>query len=186
MILSAPASLFRLRRHLRDYALRHFDFVIIDNPPNLGSFVLCALNTADFALVPVKAGSAFSVTGLLQAVRLINEVRVQDNKDLRFLRLLISHVDKRTLISRTLTGQIFRAFREDQIFRTTYPGKHRLRAGRGCRRHDLPLELQRPRRPSLPGAGPRTPGHFCRGNYPGGEAASCPSLTTKKRKGGPC
>ncbi len=122
MILSAPASLFRLRRHLRDYALRHFDFVIIDNPPNLGSFVLCALNTADFALVPVKAGSAFSVTGLLRAVRLINEVRVRDNKDLRFLRLLISHVDKRTLISRTLTEQIFRAFREDQIFRTAIPG----------------------------------------------------------------
>jgi cellulose biosynthesis protein BcsQ len=62
------------------------------------------------------------VTGLLQAVRLINEVRIQDNKDLRFLRLLINHVDKRTLISRTLTEQIFRAFREDQIFRTTIPG----------------------------------------------------------------
>jgi cellulose biosynthesis protein BcsQ len=122
MILSAPASLFRLRRHLRDYALLHFDFVIIDNPPNLGSFVICALNTADFALVPVKAGSAFSVTGLLQAVRLINEVRIQDNKDLRFLRLLINQVDKRTLISRTLTEQIFRAFREDQIFRTAIPG----------------------------------------------------------------
>lgn len=122
LILSAPASFLRLRRHLRDYALRHFDFVIIDNPPNLGTFVICALNTADFALVPVKAGSAFSVAGLLKAVRLINEVRTQDNKDLKFLRLLINHVDKRTLISRALTEQLFRTFREDQIFRTSIPG----------------------------------------------------------------
>jgi chromosome partitioning protein len=122
LILSAPASFFRLRRHLRDYALRHFDFVIIDTPPNLGTFVLCALNTADFALVPVKAGSAFSVAGLLKAVRLINEVRAQDNKDLKFLRLLINQVDKRTLIGRTLTEQLFKAFREDQIFRASIPG----------------------------------------------------------------
>ncbi|MGP8050772.1 MAG: ParA family protein, partial [Desulfobaccales bacterium] len=122
MILQAPASLFRLRRHLRAYALQHFDFVIIDNPPNLGSMVICALNTADFALVPVQAGSAFSVTGLLQAVRLINAVRTKDNKDLKSLRILINHVDKRTLISRTLTEQIFGAFRKDQICRTTIPG----------------------------------------------------------------
>lgn len=122
LILGAPASFFRLRRHLRDYALRHFDFVIIDNPPNLGTFVICALNSADFALIPVKAGSAFSVAGLLKAVRLINEVRVQDNKDLRFLRLLINQVDKRTFISRTLTEQLFKAFSEDQIFRTSIPG----------------------------------------------------------------
>jgi len=122
LILSAPASFLRLRHHLRDYVLRQFDFVIIDTPPNLGTFVICALNTADFALVPVKAGSAFSVAGLLKAVRLINEVRVQDNKDLKFLRLLINCVDKRTLISRALTEQLFRTFREDQVFRTSIPG----------------------------------------------------------------
>lgn len=122
LILNAPASLLRLRRHLRDYALRHFEFVIIDTPPNLGTFVLCALNTADFALVPVKAGSAFSVAGLLKAVRLINEVRGQNNKDLKFLRLLINQMDKRTLIGRVLSEQLFRTFREDQIFRTSIPG----------------------------------------------------------------
>jgi cellulose biosynthesis protein BcsQ len=121
LIFSSPTSLLRVRHHLRDYVLRHFDFVIIDTPPNLGTFVLCGLNTADFALVPVKAGSAFSVAGLLKAVRLINEVQIQDNKDLKFLRLLINCVDKRTLISRALTEQLFRTFREDQVFRTSIP-----------------------------------------------------------------
>lgn len=121
VILGAPDSFSRLRRHLRDYALENFDFTLIDNPPTLGTFVICALNSADFALVPVKAGSAFSVEGLLKAVRLINAVRVQNNKDLRLLRLLVNQVDKRTLISRTLAEHLAGAFRADQIFHTTIP-----------------------------------------------------------------
>ena len=93
----------------------------MDTPPNLGTFVLCALIAADFALVPVKSGSAFSVAGLVKAVRLVKEVQEQNNQDLRFLRLLINQVDKRTLISRTLAAQIGAAFRSDQVFRTDIP-----------------------------------------------------------------
>lgn len=121
LILGAPDSFFRLRRHLRDQARARFDVTIMDTPPNLGTFVLCALIAADFALVPVKSGSAFSVEGLLKAVRLVREVQEQSNRDLRFLRLLINQVDKRTLISRTLAAQITGAFREDQVFRTSIP-----------------------------------------------------------------
>jgi cellulose biosynthesis protein BcsQ len=121
VILGAPDSFSRLRRHLRNYALKNFDFTVIDNPPNLGTFVMCALATSDFALIPVKAGSAFSMEGLLKAVRLINEVRGQNNKNLRLLRLLVNQVDKRTVISRTLVDHLAGAFREDQIFHTTIP-----------------------------------------------------------------
>ena len=121
LILGAPASFFRLRHHLRDQAKEQFDVTIMDTPPNLGTFVLCALIAADFALVPVKSGSAFSVAGLVKAVGLVKEVQEQNNQDLRFLRLLINQVDKRTLISRTLAGQIGAAFREDQVFSTTVP-----------------------------------------------------------------
>ena len=121
LILGAPESFFRLRRRIRDQARGRFDFTLIDTPPNLGAFVLCALITADFALIPIKAGSAFSVEGLLKAVRLIKEVQEQNNRDLRFLRLLINQMDRRTLISRTLAAQITGAFREDQVFHTTIP-----------------------------------------------------------------
>lgn len=121
LILGAPDSFFRLRRHFRDRARAYFDVTIIDTPPNLGTFVLCALIAADFALVPVKAGSAFSVEGLLNAVRLVKEVQEENNRDLRFLRLLINQLDKRTLISRTLAAQIAAAFRPDQVFNTSIP-----------------------------------------------------------------
>jgi chromosome partitioning protein len=121
VILEAPHSFSRLRRHLRDFALTNFDFTLMDNPPNLGTLVINALATADFALIPVKAGSAFSLEGLLKAVRLINEVRGQNNQDLRLLRLLVNQMDKRTIISRTLADHLAGAFRDDQIFYTTIP-----------------------------------------------------------------
>jgi chromosome partitioning protein len=121
LIVGAPASFLRLKQLLRDHALEHYDFTLIDNPPNIGAFVLCAMHAADFVVVPVKAGSAFSVAGLLQAVRLINEVRQQGNNDLRFLRLLVNQVDKRTSISKVIASQLAAAFRQDQIFETSIP-----------------------------------------------------------------
>jgi chromosome partitioning protein len=35
LLMSAPGSYVRLRRHLRDFARRHFAFTLIDNPPNM-------------------------------------------------------------------------------------------------------------------------------------------------------
>ena len=121
LIVGAPGSFLRLRQLLRDYAVENFDFTLIDNPPNIGAFVLCALQTADFVVVPVKAGSAFSVAGLLQAVRLINDVRRQGNDELRFLRLLVNQVDRRTSISKEIASELGKAFRRDQIFETSIP-----------------------------------------------------------------
>ena len=106
LIVGAPGSFLRLRQLLRDYAVENFDFTLIDSPPNIGAFVLCALHAADFVLVPVKAGSAFSVAGLLQAVRLINDVRQQGNNELRFLRLLVNQVDRRTSISKEIVSAV--------------------------------------------------------------------------------
>ncbi len=121
LILQAPASLLRLRAALRDQAREGFDVTLLDTPPNIGTFVLCALHAADFVLVPVKAGSAFSVEGLLKAVRLVNDIRSQGNQDLRFLRLLVNQVDRRTSISRMVSAQLTAAFRADQVFATTIP-----------------------------------------------------------------
>ena len=121
IIMTAPGSFMHLSNRLRDYAISNFDFTIIDNPPNMGAFVLCSLYLSDFVLVPVKAGSAFSVEGLLKAVQLINDVRQTGNAHLRFLRLLITHVDKRTLASRTIVDQIHKTFPQEQIFETSIP-----------------------------------------------------------------
>src|SRR5665647_124532 len=41
-----------------------YDFILIDTPPNIGTFVIMALNAADFVIVPIEADSAFSIQGL--------------------------------------------------------------------------------------------------------------------------
>lgn len=121
LIAEAPDSFFRLRNALRGSTVKNFDFIIIDCPPNMGTFVLCTLYASDFAIVPILARSSFSVEGLIKAVVLIKDIKEKINPDLRFLRLLINSVDKRTSISKSITGQISQIFDKDQIFRTQIP-----------------------------------------------------------------
>lgn len=121
LIGEAPESFSRLRNALRNELINKFDFIIIDCPPNMGTFVLCALFASDFAIVPILARSSFSVEGLIKAVKLIGDIRKQYNPQLRFLRLLINSVDKRTSISNSITEQISHVFESDQIFKTQIP-----------------------------------------------------------------
>lgn len=124
LIFDAPDSFFRLRKTLRDYAAKNFDVTLIDNPPNMGTFVLCSLYASDFVIVPVKAGSIDSVEGLIRATQLIEDVQTQGDKtnsDLRFLRILINCVDKRTAISKAIVEKIQQTFDHNQVFKTEIP-----------------------------------------------------------------
>jgi cellulose biosynthesis protein BcsQ len=87
----------------------------------MGFFVVSALHASDFVIVPIWAGSAFSVEGLLKAVDLINDIRANGNADLRFLRLLINQVDRRTAMTRVSIDQLNKHFPADQIFKTMIP-----------------------------------------------------------------
>jgi cellulose biosynthesis protein BcsQ len=121
LLKALPDSFTLLRRRLRDYAQQHYDFALLDCPPNMGFFVVSALHAADFVLVPIWAGSAFSVEGLLKAVDLIKEIRAHGNPDLRFLRLLINQVDRRTAMTKVSIAQLTKHFPPDQIFTTMIP-----------------------------------------------------------------
>lgn len=120
LIRKTPDIFFKLRNVLRTEADK-YDFIIIDNPPNMGTFVLISLYASDFVIVPIKAGSVFSIDGLLKAFKVIDEVRKNGNSDLRFLRLLINCLDRRTAISKAIVDQVYQTFDEDQIFKTTIP-----------------------------------------------------------------
>lgn len=121
LISEAPKSLMRLRKSLRGSPKEDYDYIIIDNPPNMGTFVLCNLYASDFAIVPILARSSFSVAGLIKAVKLIQKIKDKVNPDLKFLRLLINSVDKRTTISKSITQQISQVFNNEQIFNTQIP-----------------------------------------------------------------
>lgn len=116
-----PESLFIYRDKMRDYVRRSFDIILIDNPPNLGFFVAASLYMSDFVIVPNEAGSMFSFEGLLNAVEFINDIREDGNPDLRFLRLLITKVDRRTNAAANIIRMIRETFAPDQIFDTIIP-----------------------------------------------------------------
>jgi chromosome partitioning protein len=121
LLKTLPDSFEIIRRRIRDYAQLHYDFALLDCPPNMGFFVVSSLHASDFVIVPIWAGSAFSVEGLLKAVDLINDIRANGNADLRFLRLLINQVDRRTAMTRVSIDQLNKHFPADQIFKTMIP-----------------------------------------------------------------
>lgn len=121
LIANAPDSFLTLRDKLRDYACSKFDYTFIDNPPNMGTFVIISLYASDCVIVPNEAGSSFSMEGLVKMIRLISNVRENGNPSLRFLRLLINKVDKRTAVSKATISYIGDNFKPEQVFESSIP-----------------------------------------------------------------
>lgn len=110
-----------LRKKLRNYIVENYDFCIIDNPPNMGTFVINSLYTSDFAIVPTDAGSKASITGLIKAVHFIDDIKKIANPDLKFLRVLLTKMDRRTSVSQVITSQLKENFGESKMFKTVIP-----------------------------------------------------------------
>jgi len=132
-IQERPESFLTLRSRLRDHAVQNFDFTLIDTPPNMGTWVITSLYAADFVIVPNEAGSAFSMEGLVKAIKLIEQIRENGNPDLRFLRLLINKVDKRTIACKATIEHINSAFDDNQVFNTTIPNSTIFKRAEGMR-----------------------------------------------------
>lgn len=123
IIANAPESHLRLRDKLRNYAISHYDYTIIDTPPNLGSFVLSSLYASDFVIVPIDSGSGDSVEGLLKAMTIIDSARGKVNTDLRFLRLLINRYTTRESVCTVITNNLTESFGAERIFKTIIPAQ---------------------------------------------------------------
>ncbi len=121
LLKSLPDSFKIIRNRIREYTQQHYDFALLDCPPNMGFFVVSALYASDFVIVPIWAGSAFSIEGLLKAIDLINDIHISGNSDLKFLRLLINQVDRRTAMTKVTIDQLKKNFSPDQIFKTMIP-----------------------------------------------------------------
>ena len=121
LLRALPESFTIIRQRLRAHVQQHYDFAILDCPPNMGFFVVSALQASDFVVVPVKSGSAFSIQGLMKAIELIHDIQQNGNPDLHFLRLLINQVDRRTVTSKVTIAQVEKHFPPDQVFATMVP-----------------------------------------------------------------
>ena len=116
-----PKNFLLLRKLLREYASKNYQFTILDTPPNMGVYVTMAMAAADLVLVPVDAGSKRAIKGLSRAITTIGEVQETINPGLKFLRLIINRIDKRTAISKAVIQQLNDRFGKDLICSAMIP-----------------------------------------------------------------
>lgn len=113
-----------LKDRLRDFAVQNFDITLLDCPPSMGAFVYMSMVASDFIIVPIKAGSRFSLDGITKTINAINDIRQSKlNENLVLLKFLYNKVNMRRLadqhsfevLSMRYPGQVF----EETIIETT-------------------------------------------------------------------
>ena len=121
LIREAETNLTLLRDRLRPHVESKYDYILLDCPPNLGFWTMSALITANLVISPTVSGSGFSLDGLLRTIKLIQEIQQEANPNLRFFRLLINNMDKRTTMGKVTLAQLIDKLGPDMIFNTTIP-----------------------------------------------------------------
>ena len=116
-----PESNFVLRDAVRDFAIKHFDYTLIDCPPTLSIFVSNAMFASDFVIIPMDAGSGNSMDGVSGVLKLIDSVNEDAEHKLRFLRILINKIDKRKSSHKGVITILKDKFGESSIFKETIP-----------------------------------------------------------------
>jgi cellulose biosynthesis protein BcsQ len=121
LIGMGPAGFQLFRDRLQHYLRTSYDISIIDNPPNFGTFVASSLLASDYAIIPFDGGSVASLRGLMKALNFIEEIRETGNPGLKFLKSLMTKVDRRTSVWKTIIDQKTRELGENWLFRTVIP-----------------------------------------------------------------
>ena len=95
---------FTLKQWL-DKVKKDYDYVLIDCMPSLGMITINALTAADKVIIPVQS-HYLPAKGMTQLVKTINQVKRQVNSKLKIKGILLTLVDNRTNIARTMKAEI--------------------------------------------------------------------------------
>jgi len=116
-------SYYRLKDKLESLDGK-YDFVVIDTPPTLGILTVNAMVAGTHLIVPVQA-SYFSLEGTADLLDTYDRIRNRPNPNLKFLGVLITLHDKRTILAREVTEEIREKF-SDKVFETMISKSVRL------------------------------------------------------------
>jgi chromosome partitioning protein len=105
-----------LRRALRDLDPR-YDVVLLDCPPTLGLLTVNALVAADWALIATEA-QYFAMQGVDQALQVVELARDTLNPELRWLGVVLTIADMRTVHAREAHAGLKASYGE-KVFDTT-------------------------------------------------------------------
>lgn len=93
-----------MRNSLKDIK-GNYDFVIIDCMPSLSMLTTNALSTADEVIIPVQS-QYLSAKGMGNLLKTISKVKKQINRDLKVGGILLTLVDKRTNLPKTIKNEL--------------------------------------------------------------------------------
>ena len=94
----------------------HYDYALIDCPPNLGLLTVNGLVAADSVIIPVQT-QFYAMKGLNNLVKVINTIRLKLNRNLRILGLLPTFFDGRTNLARDMLDEL-RVIGDHHVFRS--------------------------------------------------------------------
>jgi chromosome partitioning protein len=88
----------------------HFDYILIDCPPSLSSITTNALCASNFYLIPIAAGDSLALEGVEQLGAVVDSVTNQLNRNLQLLGVLLTKVERRLLITKSIRDEVKSAF----------------------------------------------------------------------------
>jgi chromosome partitioning protein len=101
-----------LKNRLRELKGKSWDFVLIDTPPTLGIVTLNGLLAAYELLIPVTT-HILTLSGVVQLLKTVEQVKTKFNHNLRILGFLPSRVDLRTKHSNDVLASLKDKFSEN-------------------------------------------------------------------------
>ena len=96
-----------------------FDYIIIDCPPSFNLLTINAMAAAQSVLVPVQA-EFFALEGLSQLTNSIEEFRKLLNPTLDIMGIVLTMVDERTKLSKTVEAEVSSVF-GDKLYNAKIP-----------------------------------------------------------------
>ncbi len=116
-------SHFRLKDKIDDIK-DEYDYIIIDTPPTLGLLTVNALVASSHLIVPIQS-SYFALEGTEDLLETFEKIKARPNPNLRFLGVVITIHDKRTILARDIKNQIKSVF-GNKVFKTIISKSVRL------------------------------------------------------------
>ena len=99
-----PGSLKILRKFLKSIN-EHYDYVIIDTPPNLGFLSLNAFMASDYIVTPMATDS-FSLRAIRLLKSTLSEIESEAERKIPVLGVLLTRYQKDTIISKELEAHV--------------------------------------------------------------------------------
>lgn len=102
--------------HSINVARTHYDFIIIDCPPNLGNLTINALCAADYVLIPCEM-SVLAFEGVSDLLETLETITLRLNKNLKTLGVVFTRVDGRNQQMNQLVAENMQKFFKGKIFK---------------------------------------------------------------------